>query len=75
MGEIVEKRSKRYQYAIGRFFGNMLLSVLAFLGVLTLCLALLIGYYITQNIDSELSEEVLTQQEYIGPSQIYYYEF
>jgi penicillin-binding protein 1A len=75
MGEIVEKKNRRYPYAIGRFFGNMLLSVLAFLGVLTLCLALLIGYYITQNINSELDEEVLAQQGYVGPSQIYYYEF
>jgi penicillin-binding protein 1A len=75
MGEIVKKKNRRYPYAIGRFFGNMLLSVLAFLGVLTLCLALLIGYYITQNINSELDEEVLAQQGYVGPSQIYYYEF
>ncbi|MBQ8718422.1 MAG: transglycosylase domain-containing protein [Clostridia bacterium] len=76
MGEILkEKRSRRYRGVIGRFFGNMLLSLLAFLGVLTLCLALLIGYYVTQNVKSELAEEALAQQSYVGPSQLYYYDF
>ncbi len=65
----------RRRWAIGRFFGNMLLSLLALLGVITLCLVLLVGYYMTQNISTELDEAWLAEQEYIGPSQLYYYDF
>ncbi|MBQ7337316.1 MAG: transglycosylase domain-containing protein [Clostridia bacterium] len=66
---------RRYRGVIGRFFGNMLLSLLALLGVITLCIVLLVGYYMTQNISAELNEEVLAQQSYVGPSQLYYYDF
>ncbi len=66
---------RHYRGVIGRFLGNLLLSLLAMLGVITLCVMLLVGYYMSKNITADLGEEALARQSYIGPSQIYYYEF
>lgn len=67
--------NKRFSGVLGRVLGNILLSLLAFLGVVTLCVMLFVGYYMSKNISEDLDEGVLVQQSYIGPSQIYYYEF
>ncbi len=69
------KKRRRYRSAVARFFGNMLLSLLAILGLIALCLILVVGYYVTQNMSADLDESILEQQEYVGPSQLYYYRF
>ena len=76
MKEVLQTHgSRRYSRMIGRLFGNILLSFLALFGVLTLCLALVIGYYVTQNVKKDLDEQLFAPQDYVGPSQLYYYDF
>ena len=61
--------------AIKRFFLNLMLSVLALIGVCVLLLILLVSYYMTTHIDTTVASEVYSADMYVGPSRLYYYDY